>query len=278
MAVNYGLNKVRFPAPVPVGSRLRGTFRVDERRRGRVGLPGGDDGDGRARGRRQAGLRRRGALPLLPVNGRPFSSPAPRAASARRSRSACGRTAGRCTPSTSRTAISRRARATAPSSTRRSSASTAGSTPSSRTPASSTSRRCATSRRSSGTSFRRCSLTSPFLLAKYAWDALAASGDGRFLAVASVHGLVASPFKAGYVAAKHGVLGLVKVLALEGAEAGISASAICPAYVRTAIVEGQLVDRSEDGPARARRRSSACSSRPRWLPQRPGSLGRTADP
>jgi len=89
-------------------------------------------------------------------------------------------------------------------------------------------------------------LTSPFLLAKYAWDALAASGDGRFLAVASVHGLVASPFKAGYVAAKHGVLGLVKVLALEGAEVGISASAICPAYVRTAIVEGQLVDRSEE--------------------------------
>jgi 3-hydroxybutyrate dehydrogenase len=89
-------------------------------------------------------------------------------------------------------------------------------------------------------------LRSPFLLAKYAWDALAASGDGRFLVVASVHGLVASPFKAGYVAAKHGVLGLVKVLALEGAEVGISASAICPAYVRTAIVEGQLRDRSEE--------------------------------
>lgn len=89
-------------------------------------------------------------------------------------------------------------------------------------------------------------LTSPFLLAKYAWDALAASGDGRFLVVASVHGLVASPFKAGYVAAKHGVLGLVKVLALEGAEAGISAAAICPGYVRTAIVEAQLEDRPLD--------------------------------
>jgi 3-hydroxybutyrate dehydrogenase len=86
-------------------------------------------------------------------------------------------------------------------------------------------------------------LTSPFLLAKYAWDALAASGDGRFLAVASVHGLVASPFKAGYVAAKHGVIGLVKVLALEGAEAGISAAALCPAYVRTALVERQLEER-----------------------------------
>jgi 3-hydroxybutyrate dehydrogenase len=83
-------------------------------------------------------------------------------------------------------------------------------------------------------------LTSPFLLARYAWDALAASGDGRFLVVASVHGLVASPFKAGYVSAKHGVLGLVKVLALEGAEVGISASALCPAYVRTALVEAQI--------------------------------------
>jgi len=89
-------------------------------------------------------------------------------------------------------------------------------------------------------------LTSPFLLAKYAWDALAASGDGRFLVIASVHGLVASPLKAGYVAAKHGVLGLVKVLALEGAEVGISASALCPAYVRTALVEAQLETRSED--------------------------------
>src|SRR6266536_4016514 len=88
-------------------------------------------------------------------------------------------------------------------------------------------------------------LTSPFLLAKYTWDALAASGDGRFLVVASVHGLVASPFKAGYVAAKHGVLGLVKVLALEGAAVGITASAICPAYVRTPLVEAQIADQAE---------------------------------
>lgn len=96
-------------------------------------------------------------------------------------------------------------------------------------------------------------LTSPFLLARHAWDALGASGDGRFLAVASVHGLVASPFKAGYVAAKHGLLGLVKVLALEGAERGISASAICPGYVRTPIVESQLEAQSEaTGVARER--------------------------
>jgi 3-hydroxybutyrate dehydrogenase len=87
-------------------------------------------------------------------------------------------------------------------------------------------------------------LTSPFLLAKYAWEALAASGDGRFVAIASAHGLTASPFKAGYVAAKHGVLGLVKVLALEGAEVGITASAVCPAYVRTPLVEAQIADQA----------------------------------
>jgi 3-hydroxybutyrate dehydrogenase len=88
-------------------------------------------------------------------------------------------------------------------------------------------------------------LTSPFLLAKYAWDALAASGDGRFCVIASAHALSASPFKAGYVAAKHGVLGLVKTLALEGARAGISASAVCPAYVRTPLVEAQIADQAK---------------------------------
>jgi 3-hydroxybutyrate dehydrogenase len=87
-------------------------------------------------------------------------------------------------------------------------------------------------------------LTSPFLLAKYAWEALAASGDGRFVAIASVHGLVASPFKAGYVAAKHGLLGLVKVLALEGADHGICASAVCPAFTRTPLVEAQIADQA----------------------------------
>jgi 3-hydroxybutyrate dehydrogenase len=88
-------------------------------------------------------------------------------------------------------------------------------------------------------------LTSPFLLAKYAWDALAASGDGRFVAIASVHGLVASPFKAGYVSAKHGLLGLVKVLALEGAERGITATAVCPGFTRTPLVEAQISAQAE---------------------------------
>jgi 3-hydroxybutyrate dehydrogenase len=88
-------------------------------------------------------------------------------------------------------------------------------------------------------------LTSPFLLARYGWEALAASGQGRFVAIASAHGLVASPFKAGYVSAKHGVLGLVKTLALEGAGAGITATAICPGFVRTPLVEGQLAAQAE---------------------------------
>ena len=83
-------------------------------------------------------------------------------------------------------------------------------------------------------------LTSPFLLAKYAWPALTASGDGRYVVVASAHGLVASPHKAGYVAAKHGVLGLVKTLALEGAERGITTTAVCPGFVRTPLVENQI--------------------------------------
>jgi 3-hydroxybutyrate dehydrogenase len=83
-------------------------------------------------------------------------------------------------------------------------------------------------------------LTSPFLLAKRAWPALRDSGDGRIVVVASVHGLVASPFKAGYVAAKHGVLGLVKTLALEGAPVSIGVSAVCPGYVRTSLVESQI--------------------------------------
>lgn len=83
-------------------------------------------------------------------------------------------------------------------------------------------------------------LTSPFLLAKHAWPTLRASGDGRIVVIASVHGLVASPYKAGYVAAKHGVLGLVKTLALEGGPHGIGVSAVCPGYVRTPLVESQI--------------------------------------
>ncbi len=65
------------------------------------------------------------------------------------------------------------------------------------------------------------------------------------MAIASAHALTASPFKAGYVSAKHGVLGLVKTLALEGAEHGISATAVCPCYVRTPLVEAQIADQAK---------------------------------
>jgi 3-hydroxybutyrate dehydrogenase len=88
-------------------------------------------------------------------------------------------------------------------------------------------------------------LTSPFLLAKYAWPALVESGEGRIVVIASVHGLVASPFKAGYISAKHGAIGLVKTLALEGAEHGITATAVCPGFVRTPLVEKQIADQAK---------------------------------
>jgi 3-hydroxybutyrate dehydrogenase len=88
-------------------------------------------------------------------------------------------------------------------------------------------------------------LTSPFLLAKAAWPALRESGDGRFVVIASAHALVASPFKSAYVSAKHGVLGLVKTLALEGAEHAITTAAVCPGYVRTPLVEKQLADQAK---------------------------------
>src|SRR3954468_10268968 len=88
-------------------------------------------------------------------------------------------------------------------------------------------------------------LTSPFLLAKHAWPALRESGDGRFVVIASAHALAASPFKSAYVSAKHGVLGLVKTLALEGADDGITAVAVCPGYVRTPLVERQIADQAK---------------------------------
>ena len=71
-----------------------------------------------------------------------------------------------------------------------------------------------------------------------------ARGWGRIINMASAHGLVASPFKAAYVAAKHGLIGLTKVTALEGAEAGVTCNAICPGYVWTPLVEKQIGDQA----------------------------------
>jgi 3-hydroxybutyrate dehydrogenase len=87
-------------------------------------------------------------------------------------------------------------------------------------------------------------MTSPFLLARRAWPALVECGTGRIVVIASAHALVASPYKAAYVSAKHGVLGLVKTLALEGADVGITATAVCPGYVRTGLVEKQIADQA----------------------------------
>ncbi len=70
-------------------------------------------------------------------------------------------------------------------------------------------------------------------------------GWGRIINIASAHGLIASPYKAAYVAAKHGVVGLTKVAALEGAEAGVTCNAVCPGYVWTPLVEKQIEDQAK---------------------------------
>ncbi len=85
-------------------------------------------------------------------------------------------------------------------------------------------------------------LTSAFHMARCAFAGMKARQWGRIINIASAHGLVASPYKAAYVAAKHGMLGLTKTLAMEGAEFGITANAICPGYVRTPLVERQIPD------------------------------------
>jgi 3-hydroxybutyrate dehydrogenase len=68
---------------------------------------------------------------------------------------------------------------------------------------------------------------------------------GRIINVSSVHGLRASEYKSAYVTAKHGVIGLTKVLALEGAEFNVTCNAICPGYVKTPLVEGQIKDQAK---------------------------------
>lgn len=80
----------------------------------------------------------------------------------------------------------------------------------------------------------------PFLLARAALPHMYDRGWGRVVNISSVHGLRASPFKSAYVAAKHGLEGLSKVIALEGAEHGVTSNTVCPGYVRTPLVEGQI--------------------------------------
>jgi 3-hydroxybutyrate dehydrogenase len=88
-------------------------------------------------------------------------------------------------------------------------------------------------------------LSSAFHGIRAALPGMKARRWGRIVNIASAHGLVASPFKAAYVAAKHGIVGLTKVAALEGAESGITCNAICPGYVWTPLVEKQIEDQAK---------------------------------
>jgi 3-hydroxybutyrate dehydrogenase len=83
-------------------------------------------------------------------------------------------------------------------------------------------------------------LEAPFLLCRIVLPHMYAQGWGRVVHISSVHGLRASPFKSAYVAAKHGLEGLSKVVALEGAAHGVTSNTVCPGYVRTPLVEGQI--------------------------------------
>ena len=86
----------------------------------------------------------------------------------------------------------------------------------------------------------RVMLEAPFRLVRHALPHMYAQGWGRIINISSVHGLRASPYKAAYVAAKHGLEGLSKVVALEGGSRGVTSNCINPAYVRTPLVENQI--------------------------------------
>lgn len=85
-------------------------------------------------------------------------------------------------------------------------------------------------------------LSAAFHTIKHAVPHMKAGGWGRIINIASAHGLVASPYKSAYVAAKHAILGMTKSIALELAEDNITVNAICPGYVKTPLVEGQIAD------------------------------------
>ncbi|MGZ5084184.1 MAG: 3-hydroxybutyrate dehydrogenase, partial [Usitatibacter sp.] len=89
-------------------------------------------------------------------------------------------------------------------------------------------------------------LTSAFHATRHALPAMKAKGWGRIINIASAHGLVASPNKSAYVAAKHGVVGFTKTVALEVAERGITCNAICPGFVHTPLVQIQIEDRARE--------------------------------
>lgn len=88
-------------------------------------------------------------------------------------------------------------------------------------------------------------LSSAFHTIRAALPGMKEKGWGRIINIASAHGLVASPFKSAYIAAKHGLVGLTKTVALEAAQDGVTVNAICPGYVRTPLVEGQIADQAK---------------------------------
>lgn len=88
-------------------------------------------------------------------------------------------------------------------------------------------------------------LTAPFLLSQAAWPSMRENGWGRIINIASVHAQVASPGKSAYISAKHGMIGLTKTAALEGGPQGITANAVCPAYVKTPLVDNQIADQAK---------------------------------
>ncbi|GHF54987.1 3-hydroxybutyrate dehydrogenase [Amycolatopsis bartoniae] len=90
----------------------------------------------------------------------------------------------------------------------------------------------------------RLMLEAPFLLSRAVLPGMYERGWGRIVHIASVHGLRASAYKSAYVSAKHGLLGLSKVIALEGAASGVTSNCVCPGYVRTPLVENQLADQA----------------------------------
>ncbi|MBF8194449.1 SDR family oxidoreductase [Nonomuraea sp. K274] len=90
----------------------------------------------------------------------------------------------------------------------------------------------------------RVMVEAPFLIARKVLPGMYARGWGRFVNISSVHGLRASPYKSAYTTAKHALEGFSKVVALEGAPHGVTSTCVCPAYVRTGLVEAQIADQA----------------------------------